>query len=91
MLTSFTDQWLATYTEANPRRSMYAFCINAKFPGYFDLCFKEGPRADVRAWGVKVIPQGFELMKNKYPDMRALKNGFKTLMQNQPPAANGRR
>lgn len=41
-LTCSTEQWLATYTEANPRRSMYAFCINKQFPGYFDLCFKEG-------------------------------------------------
>lgn len=30
-------------------------------------------------WNVKVIPNAFELQRNQYPDMRALKNGFKTL------------
>ncbi|SMR43934.1 unnamed protein product [Zymoseptoria tritici ST99CH_3D1] len=85
-----TDQWLTTYLEANPKRAMYAFCINTTHPGYFDLCFKAGEKAPIIHWPVKVIPQGFDLQKNKYPDMRALKNGFKVLIQNQP-ATNGRR
>ncbi|KAL1650834.1 Transcription elongation factor spt6 [Diplodia intermedia] len=77
-----TEQWLTTYTEANPRRSMYAFCINPKFPGYFHLCFKAGQQAPLASWPVKVIPNAFELQKNHYPDMRALKNGFKLLFAN---------
>ncbi|KAB2578802.1 putative transcription elongation factor spt6 protein [Lasiodiplodia theobromae] len=77
-----TEQWLTTYTEANPRRSMYAFCINPKFPGYFHLCFKAGQQAELASWPVKVIPNAFELQKNHYPDMRALKNGFKLLFAN---------
>lgn len=63
--------------EANPRRSMYAFCINREFPGYFFLCFKAGQNSKQMNWPVKVIPNAFELQKNPYPDMRALKNGFK--------------
>ncbi|KAL1638478.1 Transcription elongation factor spt6 [Neofusicoccum ribis] len=77
-----TEQWLTTYTEANPKRSMYAFCINPKFPGYFHLCFKAGQQAPLASWPVKVIPNAFELQKNHYPDMRALKNGFKLLFAN---------
>ncbi|KAF2138616.1 uncharacterized protein K452DRAFT_277148 [Aplosporella prunicola CBS 121167] len=76
------EQWLTTYTEANPKRSMYAFCINPKFPGYFHLCFKAGQQAPLASWPVKVIPNAFELQKNAYPDMRALKNGFKLLFAN---------
>jgi len=76
---------------------MYAFCINTKFPGYFDLCFKAGQDAPLCSWPVKVIPNAFELVKNPYPDMRSLKNGFKTVIQQQQSgrgghaAVNGRR
>ncbi|KAI9840617.1 MAG: Transcription elongation factor spt6, partial [Thelocarpon superellum] len=78
-----TERWLTTYTEANPKRSVYAFCINPKFPGYFFLCFKAGQHARLGSWPVKVVPQAFELQKNAYPDMRALCNGFKLLFSNQ--------
>lgn len=70
---------------------MYAFCMNTEYPGYFHLCFKAGYKAPHATWPVKVIPQGFELKGNKYPDVRALKNGFKTIIQNQGAQANGRR
>jgi len=59
---------------------MYAFCLNREYPGYFHLCFKAGSSAPVCDWPVKVIPNAFELQKNAYPDMRALKNGFKVLI-----------
>ncbi|KAF4550345.1 Transcription elongation factor spt6-like protein [Elsinoe fawcettii] len=78
---SQTENWLKTYCEANPKRSMYAFCINSKHPGYFDLCFKEGRDAPPCAWPVKVIPNAFELQKNAYPDVKSLKNGFKLMVQ----------
>lgn len=77
-----TDTWLETYTKANPRRSAYAFCIDPKHPGYFYLCFKAGEKARLHSWPVKVIPQGYELQRNPYPDMRALCNGFKLLFTN---------
>ncbi|KAK2757902.1 Transcription elongation factor spt6 [Arachnomyces sp. PD_36] len=77
-----TDNWLQTYTKANPKRSAYAFCINPKYPGYFYLCFKAGHKAALQSWPVKVIPQGYELQRNPYPDMRALCNGFKLLFTN---------
>ncbi|KAJ5110787.1 hypothetical protein N7532_001322 [Penicillium argentinense] len=77
-----TDQWLETYTKANPRRSAYAFCINTKYPGYFYLCFKAGEHSRVQNWPVKVIPQGYELQRNPYTDMQNLCNGFKLLFKN---------
>jgi transcription elongation factor SPT6 len=61
---------------------MYAFCINPKYPGYFNLCFKAGRDAKLGSWPVKVVPKAFELQRNPYPDMRALKNGFKVLVSN---------
>ena len=82
MLTPWVDRWLTTYTEANPKRSVYNFCIDPKHPGYFFLCFKAGQHARVQQWSVKVVPQAFELHKNMYPDMRALCNGFKLLFAN---------
>ncbi len=84
----FPERWLTTYTEANPKRSVYAFCINPKHPGYFFLCFKAGQHAPVQNWPVKVVPNAFELQKNPYQDMRALCNGFKLLFQS---LQNGKR
>ncbi|PYH90560.1 transcription elongation factor SPT6 [Aspergillus ellipticus CBS 707.79] len=77
-----TYSWLETYTKANPRRSAYAFCIDPKHAGYFFLCFKAGENARLHSWPVKVIPQGYELQRNPYPDMQALCNGFKLLFAN---------
>ena len=76
------ERWLTTYTEANPKRSVYNFCIDPKHAGYFFLCFKAGQHAQVQHWSVKVVPQAFELQKNMYPDMRALCNGFKLIFAN---------
>lgn len=77
-----TEGWLTTYTKANPTRSAYAFCIDTKHPGYFHLCFKAGEKGQLNGWPVKVIPQGYELQRNPYPDMMALCNGFKMLYSN---------
>ena len=84
---SDSERWLSTYTEANPKRSMYAFCINPKYPGYFHLCFKAGLLADLQNWPVKIIPQGFELKRNPYPSMQDLTNGFKLLFMNMQSGA----
>jgi transcription elongation factor SPT6 len=72
---------LTTYTEANPKRSVYAFCIDKKHPGYFHLCFKVSKEAEVKTWSVRIVPKGFELGSNAYPDMKGLCNGFKMRMQ----------
>ena len=77
-----SEAWLETYTKANPKRSAYAFCIDPQHPGYFHLCFKAGENSKLQNWSVKVIPQGYELQRNPYPDMRALCNGFKLLFTN---------
>jgi transcription elongation factor SPT6 len=69
---------------------MYAFCINPKYPGHFNLCFMVRSGADLGIWPVKVIPNAFELKKSQYPDMKALKNGFKTLLMNQGQLGGGR-
>jgi len=52
--------------EANPKRAMYAFCINREFPGYFFLCFKNSAAQACSSWPIKVIPNAFELQKNAY-------------------------
>jgi hypothetical protein len=72
-----TEEWLTTYAEANPKRSTYAFCIDPKFPGYFQLCFKPGRQAPISSWPVKVTPVAYELLHVPYPEMNSLKTGFK--------------
>ncbi|KAI1308333.1 transcription elongation factor SPT6 [Xylaria venustula] len=71
------ERWLTSYSDANPNRSIYRFCINPKYPGYFHLCFKASRNSPIGMWNVKVVPYAFEMMKNQYPDTRALCNGFK--------------
>lgn len=73
---------------------MYAFCAIPKHPGYFWLCFQAGRDGMKGEWPVKVIPNAFEMQKNVYPDMVALKNGFKMLFQSRskmggPPGGPG--
>lgn len=76
---------------------MYGFCLNPSHPGYFLLMFKKDHQSKAVHWHAKVIPSGFELQGNKYPNMNALKNGFKTLHANhgaagprRAPPTNGR-
>ncbi|KAK4168941.1 Oxysterol-binding protein-domain-containing protein [Cladorrhinum sp. PSN259] len=89
------EKWLTTYIDANPSRSAYAFCIDTKHPGYFHLCFKATRSSKVVGWVVRVVPNGYELLKQQYPDMRALCNGFKLRYQsemqkmNQPGHSHG--
>lgn len=71
------EKWLNAYSDANPNRSIYAFCIDPKHPGYFFLCFKANKTTRTGYWMVRVVPNAFEMMKSQYPDMRALCNGFK--------------
>lgn len=65
-----TDEWLTTYTEANPKRAIYAFCINPRKPGCFHMCFKNGQQGPLNDVQVRVIPNAFELRNSVYPDMR---------------------
>ncbi|KAF2634083.1 transcription elongation factor Spt6 [Massarina eburnea CBS 473.64] len=90
-----TEQWLQTYCQANPNRFMYQFCSIPKYPGHFWLVFQAGKDRKPGAWPVKVIPNAFEMSKNVYPDMSALKNGFKLMYQSKaqnsaPGGAGGR-
>ncbi|KAG8168815.1 hypothetical protein KVR01_001564 [Diaporthe batatas] len=87
------EKWLTTYMDANPNRSSYAFCIDNKHAGYFWLCFKANRSSRVMGWPVRVVPNGFEFLKNQYPDVRALTNGFKMRYQGeiQRLSANGGR
>lgn len=95
--THLTEAWLTTYTEANPRHGSYNFAIDPSHPGYFYLMFKANHKTPCVTWPAKVIPSGFELQGNKYPNMQALRNGFKTLCLNhgaggvrRAPQTNGR-
>ncbi|KAF2427289.1 transcription elongation factor spt6 [Tothia fuscella] len=83
------EQWLTTYTDAAPTRFIYNFCINPKFAGYFYVCSKAGQSGPHGSWPVKVIPDAFELMKNPYPTMSALKNGFKLLVNSMKGPGGG--
>ncbi|OTB09260.1 hypothetical protein M426DRAFT_316548 [Hypoxylon sp. CI-4A] len=71
------EKWLTSYSDANPNRSIYLFCINPKRPGHFFLCFKASKTSPINMWDVRVVPHAFEMKNNQYPHMLALCNGFK--------------
>ncbi|OTA70500.1 SH2 domain-containing protein [Hypoxylon sp. EC38] len=71
------EKWLTSYSDANPNRSIYLFCINPKRAGYFFLCFKASKSSPINMWDVKVVPHAFEMKGHQYPHMLALCNGFK--------------
>jgi transcription elongation factor SPT6 len=76
--------WIVRYSKANNNRSCYCFCFNRKAPGWFFLLFKLNDSSEkTYKWNVKVLPNGYLLYKNSYPDMVHLCNGFKKLLQNQ--------
>lgn len=84
---SEVENWLKTYTHANPKRSTYAFCFNHKHAGYFYLLFQTGANSPIQRWDFKVIPNGFKLFGNEYPDVPSLSNGFKLIFQNKMRAS----
>ncbi|KAK6336552.1 Transcription elongation factor spt6 [Orbilia brochopaga] len=84
------EQWLTTYAEAFPGRTVYIFCPDPKRPGHFDLCFKTGLNKPCHSWKVTVVPQAFSLANNLYGDVNALCNGFKILFTNQQQQYQGR-
>jgi transcription elongation factor SPT6 len=86
-----TEKWLENYCVANEKRSMYSFCAMTKYPGHFWICFQMSVNGPKGAWPIKVIPNAFELQKHVYPDMSALKNGFKMLIGAAAAKAPARR
>jgi transcription elongation factor SPT6 len=78
-----TEKWLTAYTDANPKAAVYTLCIDPKHPGYFFLAFKTNKQSRIFWWPVKILPNAYEMLKNQYPDMRALTNGFKLRIQSE--------
>lgn len=75
------EKWLSAYTNARPTQSVYAFCFDHRRPGYFFLCYMLGANQPIKELHVKVLPNGYELLKNAYTDVQSLTNGFKMMVQ----------
>lgn len=71
------NEWLESYTRANPKNSAYVFCYDHKAPGWFLLLFKVNVNTPVTTWHVKTECNGFVLKGFSYPNMMRLCNGFK--------------
>ncbi|KAK9417978.1 putative Transcription elongation factor Spt6 [Seiridium unicorne] len=87
------EKWLTAYTDANPKAAVYTLCIDPKHPGFFYLAFKTNKQSRIFWWTIKILPNAYEMLKNQYPDMRALTNGFKLRYQSEinRAAQGGRR
>lgn len=71
------NEWLESYTKANPKNSAYVFCFDHKAPGWFLLLFKVNVTTPVITWHVKTERDGYRLKGFSYPNMLRLCNGFK--------------
>lgn len=71
------NEWLESYTKANPKNSAYVFCYDHKSPGWFLLLFKLNVNTPVTTWHVKTESDGYRLKGFSYPNMLRLCNGFK--------------
>lgn len=71
------NEWLDSYTKANPKSSAYVFCFDHKKPGVFLLQFKINVKTSICSWHVKTEVDGFMLKGFLYPNVHRLCNGFK--------------
>ncbi|CUM62536.1 uncharacterized protein PRCAT00000087001 [Priceomyces carsonii] len=71
------NEWLESYTKANPKNSAYVFCFDHKAPGSFLLLFKVNVNTPVSTWHVRTEVDGYTLKGFSYPTMLRLCNGFK--------------
>lgn len=71
------NEWLESYTKANPKSSAYVFCFDHKSPGSFLLLFKVNMNTPVSTWHVRTEVDGYNLKGFSYPNMLSLCNGFK--------------
>lgn len=71
------NEWLESYTKANPKSSAYVFCFDHKMPGSFLLLFKVNVNTKVSTWHVRTEVDGYTLKGFSYPNMLRLCNGFK--------------
>ncbi|KAK6454325.1 SH2 domain-containing protein [Scheffersomyces xylosifermentans] len=74
---SEVNEWLESYTRANPKSSAYVFCFDHKSPGSFLLLFKVSATTPVNSWYVRTEVDGYTLKGFLYPNMLRLCNGFK--------------
>lgn len=64
----------------NPKQSVYGFCINSQYAGYFNLGFKLSSKSRFEVWLVKAVPRYFRLNNVAYPDVVSLVTGFKHMI-----------
>ncbi|KAI5959865.1 SPT6 [Candida pseudojiufengensis] len=89
---SEVNEWLESYTKANPKSSAYIFCYDHKNPGNFLLLFKVNVKTPIITWHVRTEPEGYSLRNFQYNTMMQLCNGFKHVykseLQKQMPSQN---
>ncbi|CAK9442323.1 uncharacterized protein LODBEIA_P60660 [Lodderomyces beijingensis] len=71
------NDWLESYTKANPKNSAYVFCYDHKIPGSFLLLFKVNITTPIITWHVRTITDGYVLKGLTYNSVMNLCNGFK--------------
>lgn len=78
-----TEQAMDSYLRGGSKRAVYRFVLSTKKAGYFHLLVKTDQKSPMLDWPVKVIPGGYQLGGEKYPDVMKLCNGFKTVFKSK--------
>ncbi|ODV79478.1 transcription elongation factor Spt6 [Suhomyces tanzawaensis NRRL Y-17324] len=87
---SEVNEWLESYTKANPKNSAYVFCFDHKMPGSFLLLFKVNVNTPVSTWHVRTEVDGYTLQGFSYPNMLRLCNGFKQTFKSYVSSSRSR-
>jgi len=69
--------YLKQQIRAYDQRSIYAFGLNRKRPGYFNLSFVANKDSPIQTWPVKATPTSFVLFETETGSVQDLCNAFK--------------
>ncbi|KIJ44055.1 hypothetical protein M422DRAFT_60198 [Sphaerobolus stellatus SS14] len=69
--------YLKNFVTMNPNKSVYAFGLNRKKPGHFNLCFLANKGAAIQTWPVRVSNESYFLFDTEVPSVPSLCDAFK--------------
>ncbi|KAF8522273.1 transcription elongation factor Spt6 [Hysterangium stoloniferum] len=86
--------FLKNFVSMNPNKSVYAFGLNRKKPGHFNLAFLANKTSVIQIWPVRVSNQSYFLFDTEVPTVPSLCDAFKYrsvrhIHESQNPGAGG--
>ncbi|KAF8576398.1 transcription elongation factor Spt6 [Ramaria rubella] len=83
--------FLKNFVSMNPNKSVYAFGLNRKKPGHFNLAFLANKTSVIQTWPVRVSNASYFLFDTEVPTVPSLCDAFKYrhIHESQNPGGSG--